>query len=104
MENDFDAARDHRFAPTRWFEDFALGERFYIPSRTQTDALFAAFQQGATQVAEVVLENWMPLHVSQRAAYPARLVALCMAENGQLLGRLAIPHPAATPAVQHALH
>lgn len=42
--NEFDAARDHRFAATRWFEDFALGERFYIPSRTQTDALFAAFQ------------------------------------------------------------
>jgi acyl dehydratase len=44
MATGFDAARDHRFAPTRWFEDFALGERFYIPSRTQTDALFAAFQ------------------------------------------------------------
>ena len=44
MQTEFDAARDHRFAATRWFEDFALGERFYIPSRTQTDALFAAFQ------------------------------------------------------------
>ncbi|MDX1376565.1 MAG: MaoC family dehydratase [Burkholderiales bacterium] len=44
MAKGFDAARDHRFAETRWFEDFALGERFYIPSRTQTDALFAAFQ------------------------------------------------------------
>ena len=28
----------------RWFEDFALGERFVIPSRTQTSAVFAAFQ------------------------------------------------------------
>ena len=37
MAPGFDAARDHRFAPTRWFEDFALGERFYIPSRTQTE-------------------------------------------------------------------
>lgn len=44
MSPAFDAARDHRFAPTRWFEDFAVGERFYIPSRTQTEALFAAFQ------------------------------------------------------------
>jgi acyl dehydratase len=44
MATGFDAARDHRFAPTRWFDDFGLGERFYIPSRTQTDALFAAFQ------------------------------------------------------------
>jgi acyl dehydratase len=28
----------------RWFEDFALGERFVLPSRTMTEALFAAFQ------------------------------------------------------------
>jgi acyl dehydratase len=28
----------------RWFEDFALGERFVIPSRTMTSAVFAAFQ------------------------------------------------------------
>jgi acyl dehydratase len=27
----------------RWFEDFALGERFVLPSRTMTEALFAAF-------------------------------------------------------------
>ena len=29
---------------TRWFYDFAIGETFYIPSRTMTGALFAAFQ------------------------------------------------------------
>ena len=44
MTQDFDAARDHRFAETRWFDDFVVGERFWIPSRTQTDALFGAFQ------------------------------------------------------------
>lgn len=44
MTDAFDAARDHRFAATRWFEDFRVGEQFWIPSRTQTDALFAAFQ------------------------------------------------------------
>ena len=44
MPQDFDAARDHRFADTRWFDDFAVGERFWIPSRTQTEALFGAFQ------------------------------------------------------------
>ncbi len=44
MTEPFDIARDHRFAPTRWFEDFQVGEQFWIPSRTQTDALFAAFQ------------------------------------------------------------
>ncbi len=28
----------------RWFEDFDLGERFVLPSRTMTDAVFLAFQ------------------------------------------------------------
>lgn len=36
--------RTYRLAETRWFEDFEVGERFYIPSRTLTDALFSAFQ------------------------------------------------------------
>ena len=41
---DFDPAQ-HRMVPQqRWFEDFALGERFVIPSRTMTSAVFAAFQ------------------------------------------------------------
>ena len=30
--------------PQRYFEDFTLGEVFPIPSRTMTDALYAAFQ------------------------------------------------------------
>ncbi len=34
----------HRYGATRWFDDFALGERFWIPSRTMTSALFGAFQ------------------------------------------------------------
>jgi acyl dehydratase len=34
----------HRFSESRYFDDFRPGERFYIPSRTMTDALFAAFQ------------------------------------------------------------
>src|SRR5216684_580380 len=41
---DFDPAQ-HRMVPEqRWFEDFVLGERFVIPSRTMTSAVFAAFQ------------------------------------------------------------
>ena len=36
----FDPAT-HRMVPEqRWFEDFVLGERFVIPSRTQTSAVF----------------------------------------------------------------
>jgi acyl dehydratase len=37
--------RAHRMVPAqRWFEDFALGERFVLPSRTMTEGIFAAFQ------------------------------------------------------------
>ncbi len=40
----FDPAR-HRMVPQqRWFEDFALEERFVLPSRTMTEAIFLAFQ------------------------------------------------------------
>ena len=42
-EQQFDPAA-HRLSENRWFEDFALGETFPLPSRTMTDALFAAFQ------------------------------------------------------------
>ena len=34
----------HLAAPQRWFEDFAVGERYLLPSRTVTDADFAAFR------------------------------------------------------------
>jgi acyl dehydratase len=37
--------RNHRVVPgQRWFEDFRLGERFVLPSRTMTEAVFLAFQ------------------------------------------------------------
>lgn len=40
---DFDPAQ-HRVVPQRGFEDLKVGERFALPSRTITDANFAAFQ------------------------------------------------------------
>jgi len=40
----FDPAQHRLHTPQRYFEDFTLGERFALPSRTMTDALFAAFQ------------------------------------------------------------
>ncbi len=43
MSDSFDPAKHRRHA-NRWFEDFSIGERFVLPSRTMTDALFAAFQ------------------------------------------------------------
>ena len=36
--------RQHHYPERRYFEDLAVGERFYIPSRTMTEAHFAAFQ------------------------------------------------------------
>ena len=41
---DFDPTQHRMVSEQRWFEDFVLGERFVIPSRTQTSAVFAAFQ------------------------------------------------------------
>jgi acyl dehydratase len=41
--SDFDPAT-HRVVPQRGFEDLKIGERFVLPSRTITDANFAAFQ------------------------------------------------------------
>jgi acyl dehydratase len=42
--SNFDPKTHRMVAEQRWFEDFVLGERFVIPSRTQTSAVFAAFQ------------------------------------------------------------
>lgn len=40
----FDPAQ-HRMVPDqRWFDDFRMGERFLLPSRTMTEAVFLAFQ------------------------------------------------------------
>ena len=39
-----DAVDRRKFAESAYFEDLQVGQTFYIPSRTQTDALFAAFQ------------------------------------------------------------
>jgi acyl dehydratase len=43
MSDTFDRQR-HRFPESRYFEDLTVGEQFYIPSRTVTEANFAAFQ------------------------------------------------------------
>ena len=40
----------HRLAEPRWFEDLQLGERFLNPSRTMTEALFAAFHPDPLRV------------------------------------------------------
>lgn len=44
MSDAFDPAAHRMVQEQRWFEDFSLGERFPLPSRTMTDAVFLAFQ------------------------------------------------------------
>jgi acyl dehydratase len=46
MSEPFDPSKHRRHA-NRWFDDFKLGERFVLPSRTMTDALFLAFQSAS---------------------------------------------------------
>jgi acyl dehydratase len=41
---DFNPAEHRMVQAQRWFEDFSLGERFVIPGRTMTQAIFTAFQ------------------------------------------------------------
>jgi len=38
---------NHKYAESRYFEDFRVGEKFYLPSRTMTGGLFAAFQSAS---------------------------------------------------------
>ncbi len=40
----FNPAAHRLVANQRWFDDFTLGERFVLPSRTMTSGIFAAFQ------------------------------------------------------------
>jgi len=40
----FDPAQHRMLPEQRWYDDFRLGERFVLPSRTMTEAVFLAFQ------------------------------------------------------------
>jgi acyl dehydratase len=40
----FDPAQHRMVSEQRWFDYFHLGERFLLPSRTMTEAVFLAFQ------------------------------------------------------------
>ena len=48
-ETKFDP-RQHRLCETRYFDDFHVGERFNLPSRTMTDGLFSAFQLASAEM------------------------------------------------------
>jgi hypothetical protein len=42
--SDFDPRKHRVVSQQRWFDDFRVGERFPLPSRTMTEAVFLAFQ------------------------------------------------------------
>ena len=44
MTEKFFSPETHIMAEPKYFEDLEIGEKFYIPSRTVTDANFSAFQ------------------------------------------------------------
>lgn len=43
-DSSFNPAAHQMVPEQRWFDDFEMGERFVLPSRTMTDAIFLAFQ------------------------------------------------------------
>ena len=43
-DSSFDPKHHRMVTEQRWFDDFQLGERFPLPSRTMTEAIFLAFQ------------------------------------------------------------
>ncbi len=47
MTNDTFSPENHNPKVSLYFEELELGQEFYIPSRTMTDALFAAFQSAS---------------------------------------------------------
>ena len=85
---DFDAARHRMVAAQRWFEDFALGERFALPSRTMTDAMFLAFQAASG-------DNH-PLHYDaeycRRRGMPGMLAHGCLVAIQTAAGAGIFPH------------
>lgn len=54
MDGVFDVAMQ-RSIPSRWFDDFVIGERFVLPSRTLTASLFRAFAEASGEAH--------PLHI-----------------------------------------
>jgi acyl dehydratase len=42
--SEFDSVSHRMVSEQRWFDDFQVSERFVLPSRTMTDAVFLAFQ------------------------------------------------------------
>jgi len=43
MENPPFNFNEHQYATHKWFEDFKIGDTYCLPSRTQTEGIFAAY-------------------------------------------------------------
>ena len=66
--------REHRMCASRYFEDFAIGETFVLPSRTMTDALPRNF--AATARSRIALYDAL-LSLKTRDEVDAFLADLC---------------------------
>ena len=52
-----------RFAEPHYFEDFEIGARYYLPSRTMTEGVFAAFQAASGDNHPIHYDrNWCRAH------------------------------------------
>ena len=71
---------------TRWFEDYEVGEVFYIPSRTMTDALFSAFQLASGDNHPIPYDrHWCQAHGHRELlAHGYQVVIQTCAGAGQL--------------------
>lgn len=49
---------EHTYAEHKWFEDFEIGDTYNLPSRTQTEGIFAAFM--------VVSGDRHPIHYDRK--------------------------------------
>jgi acyl dehydratase len=69
MTEAFDPTQ-HRVAEPRWFEDLAVGERFFIPSRTMTEAHFASFQTISADNHPIITISNIAASAATRARSP----------------------------------
>jgi acyl dehydratase len=57
-----------KFKEQRYFEDFEIGETFYIASRTQTSGIFAAFQAASGDNHPIHYDGPMAIRIFWRTA------------------------------------
>jgi hypothetical protein len=57
---EFDPGQHRMVSEQRWFEDFVLGERFVIPSRTMMTAVFEVSHPADCLTVNRSTDDWKP--------------------------------------------